>query len=134
MWTLSVICSQYIHPDCSRSRHKLLSLEVRCRLHSYCFRTIEECYIKNVFVVHTLTMRMICIYCNKIMDITNFTQFIRESDNDKNINLPNGIEFDLAEIGSGSTKTTASIALDLKDTYFHFTALRQSGKGVVPLR
>ena len=50
------------------------------------------------------------------------------------INLPNGIEFDLAEIGSGTTKTMASIALDLEDTYCHFTALRQSGKGVVRSR
>jgi hypothetical protein len=47
------------------------------------------------------------------------------------IDLPNGIEFELAEIGSGSTKTTASIALDLKDTYCHLTVLRQSGEGVV---
>jgi hypothetical protein len=47
------------------------------------------------------------------------------------INLPNGIEFDLAEIGSGTTKTTASIALDFSDTYCHFTVLRQSGKGVI---
>jgi hypothetical protein len=47
------------------------------------------------------------------------------------INLPNGIEFELAEIGSGTTKTTASVVLDLEDTYCHFTFLRQSGKGVV---
>ena len=47
------------------------------------------------------------------------------------INLPNGIEYDLAEIGSGTTKTMSSIALDLKDTYFHFSVFRQSGKGVV---
>jgi hypothetical protein len=47
------------------------------------------------------------------------------------ISLPNGIEFDLAEIASGTTKTMASIALDLKDSYFHFNALRQSGTGVV---
>jgi hypothetical protein len=47
------------------------------------------------------------------------------------INLPNGIEFDLAEIGSGTKKTMASVALDLKDTYCHFSRLRQSGKGVV---
>ena len=47
------------------------------------------------------------------------------------INLPDGIEFDLAEIGSGTSKTMASIALDLKDTYFHFTVFRQSGNGVV---
>jgi hypothetical protein len=47
------------------------------------------------------------------------------------ISLPKGIEFDVAEIASGTTKTMASIALDLKDSYFHFTALRQSGSGVV---
>ncbi|MFZ0202988.1 MAG: hypothetical protein WAL46_04760 [Nitrososphaeraceae archaeon] len=28
-------------------------------------------------------MRWVCIYCNKIMDITNFTQLVKESDNDK---------------------------------------------------
>jgi hypothetical protein len=50
------------------------------------------------------------------------------------IDLPNGIEFESAEIGSGTTKTTASIALDLTDTYCHFTLLRQSGKGVVRSR
>jgi hypothetical protein len=47
------------------------------------------------------------------------------------ISLPNGIEFDVAEIASGTTKTIASIALDLADSYFHFNTLRQSGKGVV---
>jgi hypothetical protein len=50
------------------------------------------------------------------------------------IDLPNGIEFEIAEIGSGTTNTTASIALDLKDTYGHFTRLRQSGSGVVRSR
>jgi hypothetical protein len=47
------------------------------------------------------------------------------------INLPNGIEFDIAEVGSGTTRTTASIPLDLNDTYGHFVRLRQSRKGVV---
>ena len=47
------------------------------------------------------------------------------------IDLPNGIEFEIAEIGSGTTKTMASVTLDLKDTYCHFTLLRQSGKGAV---
>jgi hypothetical protein len=47
------------------------------------------------------------------------------------ISLPKGIEFHLAEIASGTTRTTASIALNLKDSYFHFTALRQSGRGLV---
>jgi hypothetical protein len=35
----------------------------------------------------------------------------------------NGIEFDMAEIASGTTKTIGSIALDLEDSYFHFNAL-----------
>ena len=47
------------------------------------------------------------------------------------IGLPNGIEFDIAEVASGTTKTIASITLDLEDSYFHFNAIRQSGKGVV---
>jgi hypothetical protein len=31
-------------------------------------------------------MRRICNHCNSIMDKTNFTEFIRESDNDKSSN------------------------------------------------
>lgn len=38
--------------------------------------------------------------------------------------------FDVAEIASGTTKTTASIAIDFKESYFHFNAIRQSSKGV----
>ena len=47
------------------------------------------------------------------------------------INLPNGIEFDLAEVASGTTKAMASVALDLRDSYCHFTYLRQTGRGAV---
>ena len=47
------------------------------------------------------------------------------------ISLPNGIEFDLAEIASGTTQSMASIALDLRDSYFHFNPIRQSGAGVI---
>jgi|RhiMetdeSRZDD1v2_1073273.scaffolds.fasta_scaffold153295_4 hypothetical protein len=47
------------------------------------------------------------------------------------IDIPGGIEFEVAEIGSATTKTTASIALDLHDTYGQFNALRHSGTGVV---
>ena len=32
---------------------------------------------------------------------------------------------------SGTTKSMASIALDLKESYFHFNAIRQSGTGVI---
>jgi len=49
------------------------------------------------------------------------------------INLPDGIEFDLAEFGSGTSKMMASIALDLKDTYFHFTVFPPVGQLSGPL-
>lgn len=47
------------------------------------------------------------------------------------INIPNGIEFEHAEVGSASTKASGAIKLDLKDTYGQFNILRHSGAGVV---
>jgi hypothetical protein len=47
------------------------------------------------------------------------------------INIPSGIEFEDAEIGSATTSATAAIRLDLADTYGQFNRLRHSGKGVV---
>ena len=47
------------------------------------------------------------------------------------IDIPNGIEFELAEIGSASTKATGVIPLDLTDSYGQFNMLRHSGTGVV---
>ena len=50
------------------------------------------------------------------------------------IDIPNGIEFELAEIGSASTKASGPIALELEDTYGQFNILRHSGTGVVHTR
>ena len=50
------------------------------------------------------------------------------------IDIPNGIEFELAEIGSASTKASGSIALKLEDSYGQFNILRHSGTGVVHAR
>ena len=47
------------------------------------------------------------------------------------IDIPNGIEFEQAEIGSASTKVTGAIAFELKDSYGQFNILRHSGSGVV---
>ena len=47
------------------------------------------------------------------------------------IDLPDGIEFEVAEIGSASTTATAKIALDLKNSYGQFSILRHAGTGVV---
>lgn len=47
------------------------------------------------------------------------------------IDIPNGIEFELAEIGTASTKTRGAIALELKDSYGQFNVLKHSGRGIV---
>ena len=38
-------------------------------------------------------MRWECIHCNSIMDRTNFTDFIKQSDNDKNSNQEARVEY-----------------------------------------
>ncbi|SDF42612.1 DUF1326 domain-containing protein [Limimaricola pyoseonensis] len=49
------------------------------------------------------------------------------------IQIPGGIEFETAEIGSASTRSgpDSAIALDLSDSYGQFNQLRHSGRGVV---
>ena len=47
------------------------------------------------------------------------------------IDIPGGIEFELAEIGSASSKITAAIKLDLNDSYGQWNILRHSSTGVV---
>jgi len=47
------------------------------------------------------------------------------------IEIPNGIEFERAEIGSATTTSTTAIRFDLTDTYGQFNRLRHSGHGVV---
>ncbi len=47
------------------------------------------------------------------------------------IDIPHGIEFEQAEIGSSTTRAGAAIRLDLDDTYGQFNRLRHSGSGIV---
>jgi hypothetical protein len=47
------------------------------------------------------------------------------------INIPDGIEFESAEIGSASATIRGAIALELKDSYGQFARLKHSGGGVV---
>lgn len=47
------------------------------------------------------------------------------------IDIPNGIEFERAEIGMASSKSSGPIVLDLKDSYGQFNIIRHSGTGVV---
>jgi hypothetical protein len=46
------------------------------------------------------------------------------------IDLPDGIEFQLAEIGSGVSTAKGAILLDLKETYAQFNRLKHSGRGL----
>ncbi|WP_157015205.1 DUF1326 domain-containing protein [Mesorhizobium xinjiangense] len=47
------------------------------------------------------------------------------------IDIPAGIEFEIAEIGSASTKARGAIRLDLDDSYGQFNHIRHNGSGVV---
>ncbi len=47
------------------------------------------------------------------------------------IDIPNGIEFEQAEIGNASTKATGVIEMDLINSYGQWNVLRHSGGGVV---
>jgi len=47
------------------------------------------------------------------------------------IELPGGFEYRIAEIGSGRTKATGEIELNLKDTYAQFANIHLSDQGVV---
>ena len=47
------------------------------------------------------------------------------------INLPDGFEYTVAEIGSGSTTATGAIQLNLSDTYGQFTVMHVNQDGVI---
>ncbi len=47
------------------------------------------------------------------------------------INLPHGFEYRIAEMGSGTTRATGDIKLDLKDSYGQFAHIHLSNKGVI---
>jgi hypothetical protein len=47
------------------------------------------------------------------------------------IDLPHGFEYELAEIGSGTTKSTHEIALDFESSYGQFAEIHLDSNGVV---
>lgn len=47
------------------------------------------------------------------------------------IDIPDGIEFEIAEIGSATGRTTGAIPIELDDRYGQFNVVRQSGRGLV---
>ena len=47
------------------------------------------------------------------------------------IDIPGGIEFELAEVGSGTSKITGAIKLELNDSYGQWNILRHGPSGVI---
>ncbi|NUO85496.1 MAG: hypothetical protein HOQ37_05295, partial [Cupriavidus sp.] len=45
--------------------------------------------------------------------------------------LPHGFEYELAEIGSGTSRSQGNIALDLNGTYAQFARLHMNNKGLI---
>lgn len=50
------------------------------------------------------------------------------------IDIPHGFEYEIAEMGSGSSKTHGKIELNLKDSYTQFSRLHLNNHGVVKHR
>jgi hypothetical protein len=47
------------------------------------------------------------------------------------IDLPGGFEYEIAEVGSGTTKTQGNVVLDLKNSYGQFARLHLNNNGVI---
>jgi hypothetical protein len=47
------------------------------------------------------------------------------------IHLPHGFEYEIAEIGSASSRSRGNISLELKDSYAQFAQLHLNNKGVI---
>ena len=47
------------------------------------------------------------------------------------INLPEGFEYTVAEMGNGNTKARAGVELDFKDSYGQFNELHMNQDGVI---
>ena len=47
------------------------------------------------------------------------------------IDLPHGFEYELAEVGSASSKSRGNLAFELKDSYAQFARLHLNNKGPV---
>jgi hypothetical protein len=47
------------------------------------------------------------------------------------IDLPHGFEYELAEVGSASSRSSGALKVELKDSYAQFARLHLNNKGVV---
>jgi hypothetical protein len=47
------------------------------------------------------------------------------------IDLPHGFEYELAEVGSATSRSRGKLTVDLKDSYAQFARLHLNNKGVV---
>jgi hypothetical protein len=47
------------------------------------------------------------------------------------IDLPNGFEYEIAEIGSGTSRARGQVAVDLKDSYAQFAQLHMNNHGLI---
>jgi len=62
---------------------------------------------------------------------TPITDPISGAESRSRINLPNGFEYTVAEMGTGTSKATGAIQLDLADSYGQFNILHMNQDGVI---
>lgn len=56
---------------------------------------------------------------------------ITDNEHRARIDLPHGFEYEIAEIGSGTSRSSGNLALDLEKSYAQFARIHLSNKGVV---
>jgi len=96
-------------------------------------RTVHETLFKPIDFEVDIEARTARVAIPGVLESTGRPIRAPHSDDEHRvrIDIPNGIEFEFAEIGSASTKANGAIKLDIEDRYGQFNALRHSGSGVV---
>lgn len=99
------------------------------------FSTMEKIHdplFKNIELSIDLESRRCDLQAEDIIQTTTkpITNPITKEEHRAILNLPNGIEFREAEMGSGSTKAKAAFNTDFNDTYVQIALLNLTPKGI----
>ena len=94
--------------------------------------TIHDPLIKDIKLEINLETRICNLKAGEIISTTTkpITNPITGEEHRAIINLPDGIEFREAEMGSGRTKANAAFKTDFKDTYAQIAILNLTPKGI----
>ena len=98
--------------------------------------TVHETLYKPIVFEANVDRRIARVSIQGVLEATGrpITSPVNGKPHRIRIDLPDGMEFEIAEIGSASARRTGAIALDLKDSYGQFNRMHTSGKGLIRCR